>query len=99
MVKTTVPPLKHHGTEAEHQWSQWLESSWKDFECTFGILKCHWRILKTGIRLEGMEVANNIWKTFCALHNWLLETDGLDGEWDGELGQHMIHLVWVLGMI
>jgi hypothetical protein len=57
---TTVPPLKHHDTEAERRWSQWLESLRKEVECTFGILKCRWRILKTGIRLEGMEVANNI---------------------------------------
>jgi len=37
--------------------------------------------------LEGIEVANNIFKTCCALHNWLLEIDGLDGEWEGMNGQ------------
>jgi hypothetical protein len=85
---TTVPPLKLYATEPERRWSQWLESLRKDVECTFGILKCRWRILKTGIRLEGMEVTNNIWMTCCALHNWLLEIDGLDGEWEGAIGQH-----------
>lgn len=88
---TTVPPLKLYATEAERRWSQWLESLRKDVECTFGILKCRWRILKTGIRLEGMETVNNIWKTCCALHNWLLEIDGLDGEWEGAIGQHDAH--------
>ncbi len=34
-----------------------------------------------------MQVANNVWKTCCALHNWLLEIDMLDGKWDGALGQ------------
>jgi hypothetical protein len=63
------------------------ESLRKDVECTFGILKGRWRILKTGIRLQGMETCNNIWLTCCALHNWLLEVDGLDGEWDGAIGQ------------
>ena len=44
--------------------------------------------MKTGIRLQGVEVADKIWKTCCALHNWLLEVDGLDGEWDGHISMH-----------
>jgi Plant transposon protein len=85
---TTVPPFKLSASEKERRWSQWLESLRKDVECTFGILKGRWRILKTGIRLEGVEVADNIFKTCCALHNWLLEIDGLDGEWEGVQGNH-----------
>jgi len=84
---TTVPPMKITANEKERRWSHWLESLRKDVECTFGILKGRWRVLKTGIRLQGLEVANNVWKTCCALHNWLLDIDGLDGEWDGALGQ------------
>ena len=72
----------------EIRWSQWLESLRKDVECTFGILKGRWRILKTGIRLHGVAVADKIWKTCCALHNMLLEVDGLDVEWNGEIGLH-----------
>ena len=60
----------------------------KAVECTFGILKGRWRILKTGIRLHGVEVVDDIWRTCCALHNWLLDIDGLDVEWSGELGLH-----------
>lgn len=45
---------------------------------TFGILKGRWRILKAGIRLFGVKAADEIFLTCCALHNWLLETDGLD---------------------
>ena len=58
----------------------------KDVECTFGILKGRWRILKIGIRLHGVDACDNIWKTCCALHNMLLSIDGLTEEWDGELG-------------
>jgi hypothetical protein len=83
---TTVPPLKVTALEKERQWSHWLESLRKDVECTFGILKGRWRILKTGIRLQGVEVANKIWRTCCALQNMLLEVDGLDGEWEGNIG-------------
>ncbi len=85
---TTVPPLKVTADEKEIRWSQWLESLRKDVECTFGILKVHWRILKTGIRLHGVEVADDIWMTCCALHNMLLAIDGLDTEWNGTIGMH-----------
>jgi hypothetical protein len=68
----------------------------KDVECTFGILRGRWRILKTGVRLHGVEKVDQVWFTCCALHNWLLEIDGLmnewcDGvlvsDWDGPLGE------------
>ena len=58
----------------------------KDVECTFGILKGRFRILKSGIRLHGVDVADNIWMIYCALHNMLLEKDGLTVNWDGEMG-------------
>jgi hypothetical protein len=29
-----------------------------------------------------------IWKTCCALHNWLLEVDGLDEQWDQGVQSH-----------
>jgi hypothetical protein len=49
---TTVPPLSHALDEREIRWSKWLESIRKDVECTFGILKGRWRILKAGIRVH-----------------------------------------------
>ncbi len=36
-----------------------------------------------GIRLHKMESVNNVWLTCCALHNILLNIDGLDKPWDG----------------
>jgi hypothetical protein len=92
---TTIPALKNTTSLKEYRWSEWLESMRKDVECTFGILKGRWRILKCGIRLHGHEVTDKIWKTCCALHNWLLKTDGLDerwqegarSPWESELGQ------------
>jgi len=92
----TVPPIKTTTSRTEIRFSEWLESMRKDVECTFGILKGRWRILKTGIRLHGIEAADKIWLTCCALHNWLLVVDGLDKDWEqgvqsdwqGELGEH-----------
>ncbi len=69
----TIPPFKITADQKEIRWSQWIESLRKDVECTFGILKGRWQILKTGIRLHGVEVVDDIWRTCCALHNWLLD--------------------------
>jgi hypothetical protein len=93
---TTVPPHKCSQDRRAKCWSEWIESMRKDVECMFGILKGRWRILKTGIRLHGTKPADQIFKTCCAPHNWLLEIDGLDdewergvpSEWEGSLGQH-----------
>lgn len=90
MWSVTIPPFKTTTSRKEIRFSEWIESIRKDVECTFGILKGRWRILKTGIRLRGLRKADQIWKTCCALHNYLLEIDGLDSKWDwtGELGEH-----------
>jgi hypothetical protein len=98
---TAVPPLSHSLDQRAIRWSQWLEAMRKTVECTFGILKGRWRILKAGIRVHGVEKADAIWHTCCALHNWLLEFDGLEGPvggvqascWegeDGELGEYTV---------
>ena len=80
---TTVPPIKSTSSQREIRFSRWLESMRKDVEFTFGILKGRWRILKTGICLGGVEKADKIFLTCCALHNWLLDVDGLSAPWEG----------------
>ena len=39
-------------------------------------------VLKRGITLHGIEAMDKIWLTCCALHNFLLEEDGLEMNWD-----------------
>ena len=95
---TTVPPIKHSCNRSEIRFSQWLESLRKDVECTFGILKGRWRVLKSGIRVHNTEAADNIWLTCCALHNVLLDVDsliagwanGVPSHWEGERGQFQV---------
>ncbi len=33
------------------------------------------------MRLHGVDKVDQVWFTCCALHNWLLEIDGLSDEW------------------
>ena len=78
----TVPPMKHPITYEEIRFSEWLESMRKDVECTFGILKKRFSVLKTGIRLGSIAQSDKVWRTCSALHNLLLFHDGLDKNWD-----------------
>ncbi len=48
----TVSPFGVTNNIEEIRWSKWLELMRKDVECTFGILKGRWRILKSGVRLH-----------------------------------------------
>jgi hypothetical protein len=50
-------------------WSRMLESLRKDVECTFGILKKRFGILKDGIYFQSLELIDEVWFTICALQN------------------------------
>ena len=49
-------------------------------------------MLKVGFAIhgdaKGLITIDNTWKTCCALHNMLLEVDGLDTDWEGTWGDH-----------
>ena len=81
-----IPPFSATNKIDETRWSRWAESMCKDVECTFGILKGRWQILKTGVCVYGVDKVDDIWMTCCALHEWLLEIDRISGQWeDGAL--------------
>ena len=77
----TVPPLKDGLTYQQIRFSEWLESMRKDVECTFGILKDRFPVLRYGVRLRSIEKCDQLYVTCCALHNRLLFIDGLDKGW------------------
>ena len=79
---TAVPPFKNTNMRDKIRWSEWRESMRKDVKCASGVMKGRSRILKTRIRLHSTESVDMIWLTYCALHNMLLEADGLDEPWD-----------------
>ena len=79
---TTVPPIKTTNSRAKIHFPAWLEALRKDVECSFGILKGRWRILKTGIRIHGTDAPDKVFFACCALHNKLLHIDGLHTLWE-----------------
>jgi hypothetical protein len=85
---STVLPLKSTCNRAEMRFSEWPELLRKDVECTLGILKGRWRVRKSGIRVHNTEVADNISLTCCALHNMLLDVDGLSKAWKNGVRSH-----------
>ena len=85
-----VAPIKNTNSRKQIRFSEYLESTRKDIECAFGILKGRWRVLKTGVRLHGVLKCDQVFFTCLALHNMLIEVDGLsdEGLWRGEWGLH-----------
>ena len=93
---TLIAPMKDALLFTEVRWSKWVESVRKDVECTFGIMKGRFRILKIGIRIHSIKSVDQLWCTCCALHNMFLINDGLNNnwyagsisDWEGDLGLH-----------
>lgn len=66
----------------KHDWSDEVESTRKDVERTFGILKKRWRCLINPIEFKNPTYIEQMFQTCCVLHNMLLDFDGLD-IWEG----------------
>lgn len=78
-----IDPMHDACGHKQTHWSEFLESVRKDVECTFGILKARFRILRNGLECKHRSNCNNIVKTCAILHNMLLRYDGLDVfEWE-----------------
>lgn len=98
------PPPSHMWLLLQSEYSKRLASVRKDVECTFGILKGRFRILKTPCLFHDKANVDNMFRTCCMLHNILLEDDcihaGMVGAalhaavtyqkelWLGDLGLH-----------
>lgn len=67
--------------EESLQFSKQLESIRKDVECTFGILKKRFNILKNTMNYHSKEKIDNIVFTCSILHNMILHFDNYDEKW------------------
>ena len=87
-----TPPFKSTCCRAEKRFSEWLESIRKDIECTFGMLKQRFRMLKAGTRVHNINLIDNVFVTCCASHNRLLEIDGMDVPCENSVScEHLDH--------
>lgn len=75
-------PMKHTSSRDDRLWSEWVESTRKDVECVFGILKGRFRFLRHGILLQSQDKVDTVFFTCCILHNLILQADGLDCRWE-----------------
>ena len=78
----TVPPSGNGTTYEIIRFSERLESIRKDVECTFGIMKGRFAILRYGLRFQSIARCDQMFLTCCALHNILLDHDGLHNNWN-----------------
>jgi hypothetical protein len=62
-----------------------ISSARKDVECTFGVMKARFRILKHPILCQELSDVNNIFTTCCIFHNMLLAYDSGDFADNGDL--------------
>ena len=58
--------------------SEFVESTRKDVECTFGQLKNRFRIIKRPLEMESLHEINLLFKACCVLHNMILIYDHRD---------------------
>ena len=86
-----INPMKHTIVRSDRLWSEWIESTGKDVECTFGSLKSRWRFLRNGIVLQDQNSIDNVFFTCCILHNMILEDDGLDCRWEKDVDWEAIN--------
>jgi len=76
-------PQKYPRTVPDARMSKNIESVRKCVECFFGILQCRFTILRC-FRMHDESVLDDVFRTCCALHNMLLEHDGLDVPYTGD---------------
>lgn len=76
-IPCLIEPQRNRFNDKEVVFSEWLESVRKDIECTFGILKSRFRVLKNAARTHDQCLLENIMHVCCILHNMLLLNDGL----------------------
>ena len=77
----TAPPIKDGTTYPGIRFSEWLESMRKDVECAFGIMKGRFTILRYGTCFKSITRCDQLWLTCFAIHNMLIDIDGLDENW------------------
>jgi hypothetical protein len=78
-----ICPLSNRVDRQAVIFSEYVESTRKDVECTFGQLKNRFRILKKGLEMTSLKEMELLFKACCILHNMILIYDRRDiMEWE-----------------
>ena len=72
-------PCKQKPAGPIGNWSTSVQSTRKDIECVFGILKKRFLILKSPIRQQIKQNVERMFLSCCVLHNMTMEEEGLHG--------------------
>lgn len=72
-----MAPLKHTLESDAAMWTKRLESVRKNVECTFGVLKKRFRILRLPFSKRNPAHIDDTFRACCTLHNMLLRHDDL----------------------
>jgi hypothetical protein len=73
-----IQPCHSFNSTSYVLFSECLESVRKDVECTFGILKSRFRMLRKGIEFRSASFIEDIFRCASILHNMLIVFDGYD---------------------
>jgi hypothetical protein len=73
-----IQPCHSFNSTSYVLFSEYLESVRKDVECTFGILKSRFRMLRKGIEFRSASFIEDIFRCASILHNMLIVFDGYD---------------------
>jgi hypothetical protein len=80
-IPAMICPMSFRTDMKEVFWSEWVESVRKDVECTFGILKKRFTILKNPFQGHDLDLLDDVFVICCMLHNMLLIVDGGSYNW------------------
>jgi len=76
---------KHYSSLDEALWSAQMESTRKDVERAFGILKGRFRCLKLPIRFQSKVAVDRTFIACIMLNNMILTADGRDSLWENDV--------------
>jgi hypothetical protein len=92
--KCLITGFKYYSNLNEALWSAQMESTRKDIERAFGILKGRFRCLKLPILFQKKHYIDYMFWTCVILHNMIMTADGRDElwknetDWLGDAGEH-----------
>ena len=84
-VPAMICPMTFRTDMKDVFWSEWVESVRNDVECTFGILKQRFRILKHPFQYHSLDLMEDIFIVCDMIHNALLIVDGANNNWESSL--------------